>query len=249
MHIEPGVVVGAKIFLSYATAAAAAGLTVKAARDFICAAPAGAAGSAAAFGSLSRRAGRAVALAARAAICAALVFSFFEILPHYAAGVSEVHLILATALLLIFGLAPAALGLSLGLLAQGLLFEPADLPQYGMNLTTLLVPLFGCNMLAGRIIPPHCAYKNIRYRDALALSAAYQAGIVAWVAFWALYGQGVSAAAVAEVAHFGAAYMSIILVEPLLDLGLLSLAKAAPQAARLPLLFRARLYQPAEAAA
>jgi len=228
MHIEPGIVVGTKIILSYATAGAAGGAALKAAWD------------------CARREG-AARLGLRTVICAALVFSFFELLPHYAVGVSEVHLILGTALLLIFGLGPAALGLGLGLLAQGLLFEPADLPQFGMNLTTLLAPLFACNMLAKRIIPPHRAYKDIRYRDALALSCAYQAGIVAWVAFWALYGKGISAAALAEVAQFGIAYMSVILLEPLLDMGLLTLAKAAPKAANFRLLFRARLWTAAEA--
>jgi ABC-type Co2+ transport system permease subunit len=39
-------------------------------------------------------------------------------------GVSEVHLILGTTLLLIFGAAPAAIGLAAGLLVQSLFFAP-----------------------------------------------------------------------------------------------------------------------------
>ena len=48
------------------------------------------------------------------------------------------------------------LALALGLLVQGLFFAPFDLPQYGMNVTTLLVPLFAligfalASMLASR---------------------------------------------------------------------------------------------------
>jgi hypothetical protein len=80
---------------------------------------------------------------------------------------------------------PAALGLALGLLVQGLFFAPFDLPQYGMNVTTLLVPLYAMSLLARKIIPEKTAYKDVKYLQALALSTAYQGGIVVWVAFWA----------------------------------------------------------------
>jgi hypothetical protein len=53
-----------------------------------------------------------------------LVFSFFEVLPHHAVGVSEVHFILGSTLYLIFGAGPAAIGLALGLLIQGVLSSP-----------------------------------------------------------------------------------------------------------------------------
>jgi len=41
-----------------------------------------------------------------------------------------------------------------------------------------------------RIIPPQTPYVDVKYSQALALSTAYQGGVVAWVAFWALYGAG-----------------------------------------------------------
>jgi hypothetical protein len=121
--------------------------------------------------------------------------------------------------------APAAIGLALGLLIQGLLFAPFDLPQYGMNVTTLLVPLFALRLLAARIIAPETPYVDLKYRQALALSTTYQAGIVAWVAFWALYGQGFTSENAAAIASFGAAYMLVIIVEPLADLAVLAIAK------------------------
>ncbi len=121
MHIEPGVVDAAKIGLSYATGAASLGLLGKMSLDTI-------------------KTSTVAAFAVRSLIATALVFSFFEILPHHAIGVSEVHLILGTTLFLLFGAGPAAVGLALGLLVQGLFFAPFDLPQYGMNVTTLLVP-------------------------------------------------------------------------------------------------------------
>ena len=82
MHIEPGVVEGAKIVLSYVTAAGAIGYAAKTALKSI-------------------RHDGVVPMAARCAIATLLVFSFFQILPHYAVGVSEVHLILGSTLFLL----------------------------------------------------------------------------------------------------------------------------------------------------
>ncbi|MDW4498499.1 energy-coupling factor ABC transporter permease [Sulfitobacter sp. D35] len=207
MHIEEGVVTGAKIALGYATAAGAGAYTLKLCADAL------------------RQSG-AAALAGRAALSTALVFCFFEVLPHYPVGVSEVHFILGSTLFLLFGPAAAALGLAAGLLAQGLLLAPFDLPQYGMNMTTLLVPLFALQALARRIIAPGTAYVDLEYRQALALSVAYQGGVVAWVAFWAIYGQGFAAGNIAAVTSFGAAYMLVVVLEPLVDLAVLAGAKA-----------------------
>lgn len=206
MHIEPGVVNGAKLVLSYATAAGAVAYSGKLIWD-----------------SLVARG--APSLIARSAMATVAVFVFFELLPHFAVGVSEVHFILGTTLLLILGTAPAAIGLALGLLMQGMLFAPIDLPQYGMNLTTLLVPLFGIHMLAKKIIAPQTAYVDLSYAQALKLSAAYQGGVVAWVAFWAIYGSGFGAENLAAVASFGAAYMLVLIVEPIADLAVLWVAK------------------------
>jgi ABC-type Co2+ transport system permease subunit len=207
MHIEPGVVDGAKITLSYATAASAGayalGLSWKTFRE---------------RGLIS--------LAARSVATTALVFSFFQLLPHHPVGISEVHLILGSTLFLLFGAAPAAIGLALGLLLQGVFFAPTDLPQYGMNVTTLLVPLFALQALAKRIIAPHTPYVELKYRQALALSTSYQAGIVGWVAFWAFYGQGFGAENIAAVASFGVAYLAVIAFEPAFDLAVLAAAKS-----------------------
>lgn len=226
MHIEAGVVDGAKMVLSYATAAGAAGLTAKMAWDTI------------------RRDGGPLALIARSGIATGLVFCFFEVFPHYPVGVSEVHLILGSTLLLMFGAGPAAIGLAGGLLLQGLFFAPFDLPQYTINITTLIVPLWGISMLAKRIIPAKTPYVEVKYWQALALSSAYQGGIVAWVAFWAFYGQGFGAENLTSVASFGVAYMTVIILEPLADLAVLWVAKTLAPIARTPL-FTGRLSQAA----
>lgn len=205
MHIEPGLVAGAKILLSVATAAGAGAWALKLAWE-------------------EARARGLPSLAARAGASTALVLTFFQALPHHPVGVSEVHLILGSTLFLVFGAAPAAIGLAMGLLLQGLLFAPWDLPQFGMNVTTLLVPLFALQAVARRTIAPGTPYVDLRYGQALALSAAFQGGIVAWVAFWAVWGQGLGA--LPGIATFGAAYMAVLLIEPLVDLAVLAGAKA-----------------------
>ncbi len=207
MHIEPGLVTGAKLVLSYATGIAAGGVALKLAAETV-------------------REQGVTSLAARTMATTGLVFTFFQILPHFPVGVSEVHFILGSTLFLLFGAAPAAFGLAFGLLLQGLFFVPADLPQYGMNVTTLLVPLFAIQALAQRIIPRNTAYVELQYRQALALSTAYQSGIVAWVAFWALYGAGFGATNLAGIATFAASYLLVVVIEPLADLAVLALAKS-----------------------
>lgn len=225
MHIEPGLVDSTKIFLSYATAASALLYSGKLALDML------------------KKEGP-VALLLRSALTTALVFAFFELLPHHPVGVSEVHLILGTTLLLLFGAAPAAIGLAAGLLIQSVFFAQQDLAQYGMNVTTLLVPLWAISVLAKRIIAPGTAYVDLSYKQALTLSTAYQGGIVAWVGFWALYGNGFASDNLMAVGSFGLAYMSVILIEPLVDLGVLAAAKALSAYSRGPL-FNARLHQAA----
>lgn len=204
MHIEPGLVDTAKIGLSYATAAGAGATGLY-------------------FAGQAIREHGSVSLVARSLTAAVLTFVFFEVLPHFAIGVSEVHLILGSTLFLLLGVGPSAIGLALGLAIQGLFFAPADLPQFGMNVTTLLVPMFVMMEVAKRTIAPGTAYVDLAYAQVLKLSLVYQGGIVAWVAFWAFYGQGFAASS--GVVTFGAAYMTVVLLEPLVDLAVLAVAK------------------------
>lgn len=222
MHIEPGIVDGAKMALAYTTAAGAAGYTAKIVRDDL-------------------RAHGAVPLVIRSTLAVIGTFVFFEVLPHFPVGVSEVHLILATTLFLLLGLAPAAIGLAGGLAIQSMFFAPSDLPMYFVNVTTLLVPLFVIFGLAKRIIARNTAFVDLKYSQVLALSASYQGGVVAWVAFWAFYGQGVSAETTASVLSFGAAYMMVVLIEPLVDLAALAGAKALREM-HVARLFQTRVY-------
>ena len=87
MHIEPGVVQGAKLLLSVGTALTAGGLMLRYCWEFLV------------QHGLNILLGRTI-------FTSVLVFSFFEILPSSPVGVSEVHLILGSTLFLLFGLVP-----------------------------------------------------------------------------------------------------------------------------------------------
>lgn len=206
MHIEPGVVDGAKMILSYGTAAAVAAGSLKLIADDL-------------------KDHNIVSFALRTILATIAAVAFFEVLPNTPVGVSEVHLIMGTTLLLILGAGPAAVGLAAGLALQGLFFEPTDLPMFTVNITTLLAPLLVLTVLARRIVPAGTAYVDLDYTQVLKMSLTYQGGIVAWVAFWVLYGQGVGVENMAQIATFAAAYMLVVVLEPLLDLAVLAGAK------------------------
>jgi hypothetical protein len=112
-----------------------------------------------------------------------------------------------------------------------------------MNVTTLIVPLFALAKLGEKLIPAQTAYVDVGYKQAFLLSTTYQGGIVAWVAFWALYGHGFEATNLANIATFGAAYMTVILVEPLIDLAVLAAAKSLHKATDNSF-FTTRLHKP-----
>ncbi|WP_158850674.1 energy-coupling factor ABC transporter permease [Algibacter sp. L1A34] len=206
MHIEPGIVDSAKIGLSYVTAAVVIMGVAKSS-----------------FSNIKKT--NPLSFLVKSVATTALVFTFFQVLPHYSVGVSEVHFILGSTLFLLFGLAPASIGLALGLLIQGVFFAQIDLPQYGMNITTLLVPLMALSYVADKAITKDTPYIKLKYAQVLKLSLVYQAGIVGWVTFWAIYGQGVGVENLLNILSFGGAYMLVVLIEPLVDLGVLAAAK------------------------
>ena len=206
MHIEAGVVNGAKMVLGYATAGVVLSVGAKLAWENI-------------------KENGFISFILKSLIATMVVFSCFEILPHYPVGVSEVHLILGTTIFLIFGVAPAMFGLALGLLIQGDFFAPFDLPQYGINVTTLLASMIALNYASKKIISADTAYRNISYSQLLKMSLIWEGSIVAWVAFWAFYGQGFGAENLHNVFIFGSSYMLVVILEPLIDLAVLAVVK------------------------
>ena len=207
MHIEPGVVNGAKIGLSYLTGAAAIAIGLKLLIQRI-------------FNNTS-----VLLTAVRCLITTVFVFSFFEILPQYPLGVSEVHFIFGATLFLFFGAGATAFGLVAGLSLQGLLLAPSDLPQLYINISTLLFPLFAVSYISKKIIPANIAYTDLKYRHVISLTGIYQGGIILWVAFWCFYGQGFNQETFYNIGIFSLAYSTVIGIECLLDVGLLATLK------------------------
>ena len=222
MHIEAGVVQGAKMLLSYGTAITVMGVGAKLAYDNI-------------------KENGLFSLLLKTIISTILVFIFFEVFPHYPIGISEVHLILGTTLLLVFGVAPAMIGLTLGLLIQGLTVAQFDLPQFGINITTLLASMLILNYATKKIVPKGTAYKDISYIQMLKMSAIWEGAIVSWVAFWAFYGQGFEAENINAIVSFGSAYMLVVLIEPFIDMAVLALVKTFYKNNSCSILFDKRL--------
>jgi len=222
MHIEAGVVQGVKILFSYGTAATVIGVGAKLTYNNI-------------------KENGLLSLLLKTVISTILVFIFFEIFPHYPIGISEVHLILGTTLLLVFGVSPAMMGLTFGLLIQGLTVAQFDLPQFGINVTTLLSSMLILNYATKKIVPIGTAYKDISYIQMLKMSAIWEGAIVTWVAFWAFYGQGFGVENMSAVLSFGSAYMLVVLIEPFIDMAVLALVKTFYKNDSCSILFNKRL--------
>lgn len=182
MHIEPGYVSAAKIALANT---AALGL----------------------LGSQAIHLLRQPRLVVRALI-AALAFCALMQAAHLRLGPAELHLLGAMPIYLTLGFAPALLGCGLGLLLQGLLFNPGDLAHLGVNTLSLAVPLAVVHAACGRKL------KQVAVGTILKLDAAYYAGVTLMVGFWLALGEIATPAA--AWANFAAAAAAVVLAETLL---------------------------------
>jgi ABC-type Co2+ transport system permease subunit len=148
-----------------------------------------------------------------------LAGGFFSVLMqawHLPVGPSELHLVGAMPIYLLFGYLPTLFGFALGLLAQGLLFEPQDLMHLAVNALTLIVPLMAVHHGLGRRLQAQAGAPSVS--RLLQLDAAYYAGVTLMVGFW--LAQGLQATALADWAAFAASYLALVAVEPLLTFAL-----------------------------
>lgn len=189
MHIEPGVLDAAKIASANAAALGTLGASV--------------------YGLFRRPADLA------RIVPAAIFFSLFMRLWHMPAGPSELHLIGASAIYLTFGFLPTLFGFALGLVVQGLLFEPQDLVHLGVNSLSLMVPLIAVHAAFGRRFFA-CDGLETRWSSVLKFDAAYYAGVTAMVGFWLALGQ--EATPFQSWAAFAASYLPLIALEPVFTL-------------------------------
>ena len=93
-------------------------------------------------------------------LLAAVFFSLFMQVFHMPVGVSELHFVGASAVYFTFGFLPTLFGFALGLLLQGLIFEPQDLIHLGVNSLSLMLPLIATHQLIGK----HSSSRTTRRR-------------------------------------------------------------------------------------
>ncbi|HSV53075.1 MAG TPA: energy-coupling factor ABC transporter permease [Burkholderiaceae bacterium] len=136
---------------------------------------------------------------------------------HLKVGPSELHFVGAMPVYLLFGLVPTVVGFALGLLIQGLLLEPADLVHLSVNTLSLALPLLLVHAAIGRRLA------KVDLAAVLRLDGAYYAGVTAMVGFWLAMGE--QPAALADWARFAASYLVVVLLEPVLTVALLAVAR------------------------
>lgn len=145
-------------------------------------------------------------------LLAAVFFSLFMELFHMPVGASELHFVGASAVYFVFGFIPTLFGFALGLLLQGVLFEPQDLVHLGVNSLSLIFPLIAVHVVMGRRFFTAGAYR-MQWRDVVRFDALYYTGVVGMVGFWLLLGD--EPAALSQWAIFAVAYLPLVLCEPL----------------------------------
>ncbi|MEO5336625.1 MAG: energy-coupling factor ABC transporter permease [Magnetospirillum sp. WYHS-4] len=195
MHIEPGFVAPAKVL---AANAGALGLVAWGAREQL--------------RDLMRS-----PVAPLKTVAAAVFFSLFMQSFHMPVGPSELHFVGAMAIYLTFGFAPTLLGFGLGLLMQGLLFEPGDLVHLGVNSLSLMVPLIAVHYSQGKRLFEGDAARRLTWRRIVALDAQYYAGVTAMVGFWLFVGEGTTA--FSDWLAFAASYLAVVACEPVVTWG------------------------------
>ena len=142
---------------------------------------------------------------------AAVFFTLFMQAFHMKVGPSELHFVGALPIYLLLGFLPTLFGFAIGLLLQGLLFEPQDLVHLAVNTLSLTVPLVALHHTFGKRLAA-AASSALSVPTILKLDAFYYAGVTAMVGFWLLMGEG--STALADWAAFAASYVSVVLLEP-----------------------------------
>lgn len=142
---------------------------------------------------------------------AAVFFTLFMQAFHMKVGPSELHFVGAMPIYLLLGFLPTLFGFAIGLLLQGLLFEPQDLVHLAVNTLSLTVPLVALHHTVGKRLAA-AVNGAMSVPTVLKLDASYYAGVTAMVGFWLMMGEG--STALADWAAFAASYVSLVLLEP-----------------------------------
>jgi ABC-type Co2+ transport system permease subunit len=189
MHIEIGIIDGARTLAAHGTAAAVALTQIPALL-------------------------RAPANPVKTGL-AAVVFSGLMQAWHLPVGPSELHLIGATTIYLLFGFVPTMLGFALGLILQALLFEPLDLAHWGVNALSLMLPMAAVHFSFGRRLSAGSMADRFTFARVLRLDAVYYAGVTAMVGFWLMISN--DAEAQADWGRWALAYAPVFVAEALIS--------------------------------
>jgi len=195
MHIEPGIIAQAKVI---AANVCAAGLLLVYTKDLI------------------KNPADIVRM-----LVAAVFFSLFMQGFFVKVGPSELHFVGAMVIYLTLGFVPTLIGFAVGLLLQGVLFDPLDLPHLAVNSLSLIVPLVAVHYTLGRKLREQGS--AITWKNILKLDAMYYSGVTVMVGFW-LAMSNVATSFVAW-ATFASSYLVLIACEPLLTYAALRLLK------------------------
>ena len=196
MHIEPGMIAQIKVV---AANVAASGVLLAYAKEFI----------------------KNPADIIRAAI-AGLFFTVFMQSFHLPVGPSELHFVGAMFIYLTLGFVPTMFGFAAGLLLQGVVFNPQDLPHLAVNSLSLIVPLIAVHFTLGRKLREMGT--GVSWKNIMKIDAMYYAGVTSMVGFWLTFSS--VATPFAAWATFASSYLIIVAVEPLLTYGMLRFLKA-----------------------
>lgn len=143
---------------------------------------------------------------------AAFFFSALMQAWHMPVGPSELHMVGAMPIYLLFGFVPTLFGFGLGLLMQALVFEPQDLAHLSVNFLSLAVPLMVVHHGMGKKM------QGLSVANVLKLDAVYYTGVTLMVGFWLSISS--VPAPVADWALFAASYASLVMIEPFMTMGL-----------------------------
>jgi cobalt/nickel transport system permease protein len=193
MHIEPGILSAPQIAAANATALATL---------------------AAHSGGLVRR-----PLDIVKTLLAAAAFSLLMEVWHQPVGPSELHFIGASTIYFLFGFVPTLFGFAIGLALQAVLFEPQDMLHLGVNALSLMLPLIAAHALVGRRLLADRGDAPISWASVVRFDAVYYGGVVAMVGFWLAGGN--TQTSLADWALFAAAYLPVVLCEPVMTTAVL----------------------------
>lgn len=149
-------------------------------------------------------------------LLAALFFSVFMQSFHMSVGPSELHFIGAMSIYLTLGFVPTIFGFAIGLLLQGLVFDPIDLPHLAVNSLSLIAPLITVHYATGKKLFDKGLKQRVSWPTILKLDAIYYAGVTSMVGFWLLIGE--VATPFSAWLSFAGSYLAVVAVEPFVTL-------------------------------